>query len=178
VESATPFRWLYDVHQVARVSSGTLSGRFDPRRSRSWLWRFSGWKLKGIYCEFPIVIECKMLMWKFSGHLTRRNQFAKSFNSDLGSACYISEMACLVCLAACSLAYVSPHSTGKSNYLDQMSCKSTTDLVNMTKTNLLRYYRNFESDISYSVELQSFLLLFVFFCYNEYACVHSCVSRK
>jgi hypothetical protein len=52
---------------------------------------------------FPIVIECKMLMWKFTGDLACRNQFAKSFNSDLEVPVhYIAEMACLVCLAACS----------------------------------------------------------------------------
>jgi hypothetical protein len=53
----------------------------------------------------------------------------------LGSACTFPKWraSCLVCLAACSLAYVSPHSTAKSNYFDQMSYKSTTDLVNMTR---------------------------------------------
>jgi hypothetical protein len=58
----------------------------DAAEIDCWLWRFSRWKLKGIYYYFPIVkfvIECKMLMWKFTCDLARRNQFTKSFNSDL-----------------------------------------------------------------------------------------------
>jgi hypothetical protein len=49
-------RWLsklcWNVHQIALVSLGTHFGHFVPRRSRNgcWSWRFSRWKLKGIYC--------------------------------------------------------------------------------------------------------------------------------
>ncbi len=78
-------------------------------------------------------------MWKFTGDLARSLQLCaicQIIQLRLGSSrkfLYISEMASFVRLAVCSQAYVSSHATSKSNYVDQMSYKSTTDLVNMTR---------------------------------------------
>jgi hypothetical protein len=102
--------WLsivgWNVHQVARVSSGTHIGHFVPRRSRNGLLvvTFLTMKIKRYlllisYCYWMYNVVVKIYRW-----FSMCKPICQIIQLRLGSLkyLYIAEMACLVRLAACS----------------------------------------------------------------------------
>jgi hypothetical protein len=128
--------WLKCPPGSASVSreAGTHFGHFVPRRSRNWLSvvTFFTMKIKRYlllisYWYWMYIVDVKIYRW-----FSTFNQFAKSFNPDLEVPVHCRNGVPRVSRCLFLGVRLIP-STAKSNYFDQMSCKSTTDLVNMTR---------------------------------------------